>query len=112
VIIRQSIQLLLTSEDLLPGSSKEKLYAHYITQASWAGARIIQGQWTPYAESLYDLLILIFSDRGKLADLEGLKQKSALPPQAWDDLLQYTIQVKSSSICRFQFQHICRSGFE
>jgi hypothetical protein len=28
-------------------TQKEKLYAHYVGQASWAGARIIQGQWTP-----------------------------------------------------------------
>ncbi|THH01420.1 hypothetical protein EW026_g1264 [Hermanssonia centrifuga] len=50
-------------------SSKEKKYAHYIAQASWAGARIIQGQLTPQAQKLYDLLILTFSNQGKLADL-------------------------------------------
>ena len=74
-------------------SNKEKFYAHHITQAAWAGARIIQGQWTPYAERLFDLLILTFSHGGKIADLESLKRKSALSDQAWDDLLQYTIQV-------------------
>jgi dipeptidyl-peptidase-3 len=75
-------------------SAKEKLYAHHFTQASWAGARIIQSQWTPYADRLFDLLILTFSHGGKLADLESLKSKSGLSDQAWDDLLQYTIQVR------------------
>jgi dipeptidyl-peptidase-3 len=65
-----------------------------LSQASWAGARIIQGQWTPQAEKLYDLLILTFSDSGHLADLEGLKQKSGVSAAEWEDLLQYTSQVK------------------
>ncbi|KAF9028032.1 aflatoxin-detoxifizyme [Hymenopellis radicata] len=57
-------------------SSKEKLYTHYVTEASWAGARIIQEQWTPQASDLYDLLILTFSKDGKLADLDTLQQTS------------------------------------
>jgi dipeptidyl-peptidase-3 len=75
-------------------SVKEKLYAHHFTQAAWAGARIIQSQWTPHADRLFDFLILTFSHGGKLADLESLKSKSGLSDQAWDDLLQYTIQVR------------------
>ncbi|KAJ3559406.1 hypothetical protein NM688_g375 [Phlebia brevispora] len=77
-------------------SEKEKKYAHYIGQASWAGARIIQGQWTPQAQKLYDLLILTFSENGKLADLAALKQKSGVSDTEWDDLLQYTSQVLSN----------------
>ncbi|CCL99112.1 uncharacterized protein FIBRA_01126 [Fibroporia radiculosa] len=79
-------------------TSKEKKYAHYIGQASWAGARIIQGQWTPQAEKLYDLLVLTLSDRGKLADLEGLKQRSAVTSGDWDDLMQYASQVLSNLV--------------
>ncbi|KAG6375168.1 peptidase family M49-domain-containing protein [Boletus reticuloceps] len=74
-------------------TEKEKLYAHYIGEASWAGARIIQGQWTPQATSLYDLLILTFSTNGKLADLGTLQTKSSVSQQAFEDLLQYTTQV-------------------
>ncbi|KAF8451160.1 peptidase family M49-domain-containing protein [Boletus edulis BED1] len=74
-------------------TEKEKLYAHYIGEASWAGARIIQGQWTPQATSLYDLLILTFSANGKLADLGTLQTKSSVSQQAFEDLLQYTMQV-------------------
>ncbi|KAH9951241.1 aflatoxin-detoxifizyme [Amylocystis lapponica] len=77
-------------------SSKERKYTHYVGQASWAGLRISQGQLTPQAQKLYDLLILTFSDSGKLANLEGLKQRSALTTEEWDDLLQYTSQVLSN----------------
>ncbi|KAH9854917.1 aflatoxin-detoxifizyme [Lenzites betulinus] len=79
-------------------SSKEKKYAHYVGQASWAGARIIQGQWTPQAQKLYDLLILTFSENGKLADLEALQQRSGVSAEDWEDLLQYTGQVLSNLV--------------
>ncbi|KIJ11450.1 hypothetical protein PAXINDRAFT_171775 [Paxillus involutus ATCC 200175] len=74
-------------------TAKEKLYAHYVGEASWAGARIIQGQWTPQATKLYDLLILTFSTNGKLVDLDALKSKSGVSQQDFDELLQYTSQV-------------------
>ncbi|KAF8636591.1 hypothetical protein AX17_003402 [Amanita inopinata Kibby_2008] len=75
-------------------SSKEKKYAHYLGRASWAGARIIQEQWTSQARDLYDLLILIFStSNGTLANLETLQASSGLCAEDWDDLLQYTAQV-------------------
>ncbi|PCH38202.1 aflatoxin-detoxifizyme [Wolfiporia cocos MD-104 SS10] len=79
-------------------TSKEKKYTHYVGQASWAGARIIQGQWTPQAQKLYDLLILTFSDNGRLADLEGLKQRSGISPEEWEDLIQYTSQALSNLV--------------
>ncbi|XP_006458134.1 hypothetical protein AGABI2DRAFT_64000 [Agaricus bisporus var. bisporus H97] len=81
-------------------SSNEKKYTHYLNQASWAGARIIQGQWTPHAIELYDLLILIFSssDKFKLADLEALRVASKVNTEDWENLLQYTIQVLSNLV--------------
>ncbi|TFK54893.1 dipeptidyl-peptidase III [Heliocybe sulcata] len=80
-------------------SPNEKKYAHYLAEASWAGARIIQGQWTPQATSLYDLLILTFSDsKGNLADLDALKTKAGLGNEDWEDLLQYTSQVLSNLV--------------
>ncbi|KAL6298245.1 aflatoxin-detoxifizyme [Sparassis latifolia] len=79
-------------------SSKEKKYAHYVGQASWAGARIIQDQWTPYAHKLHKLLLLTFSSGGRLADLESLKQRSAVSPEEWEDLMQYTSQVLSNLV--------------
>lgn len=102
----------LTSHTYL-SSPKEKKYAHYLTLASWAGARVIQGQWTPQAQSLYDLLILTFSKDGKLGDLPGLQQKSGLSDDEWEDLLQYTIQVRTlyslSQIVQLLISLYCRS---
>ncbi|KAG6832410.1 hypothetical protein H0H92_002678 [Tricholoma furcatifolium] len=80
-------------------SAKEKKYAHYLTLASWAGARIIQGQWTPQASDLYDLLILTFSTpNGTLTDLAALQQRAELSTEDWDNLLQYTSQVLSNLV--------------
>jgi dipeptidyl-peptidase-3 len=93
-------------------SEREKKYTHYLGLASWAGARIIQGiislwsfiyhidirtsagQWTPQAQDLYDLLVLMFiDDSGQgLADLDALQKSSGLSATEWGDLLQYTIQ--------------------
>lgn len=74
-------------------TEKEKLYAHYVGEASWAGARIIQGQWTPQATSLYDLLILTFSTNGKLTDIATLQSKSGVSQQAFEELVQYAAQI-------------------
>ncbi|KIK08637.1 hypothetical protein K443DRAFT_672163 [Laccaria amethystina LaAM-08-1] len=80
-------------------SSEEKKYAHFLSQASWAGARIIQGQWTPQAKDLYDLLILTFSnDANGLANLAKLQTDAALSLTEWEDLLQYTSQVFSNLV--------------
>ena len=43
---------------------------------------------------LYDLLVLTFSENGKLADLDALRAKSGVSAEEWDDLLQYTSQVR------------------
>ncbi|KAJ3838296.1 aflatoxin-detoxifizyme [Lentinula raphanica] len=76
--------------------SKEKKYTHYVSEAAWAGARIIQAQWTPEANELYDLLILTFSDHGNLTNLQTLQSASGLASDEWEDLLQYTVQVLSN----------------
>ncbi|KAJ7155971.1 aflatoxin-detoxifizyme [Mycena crocata] len=80
-------------------SPTEKHYTHWLTLASWAGARIIQAQWTPQATDLYDLLILTFSSGdGKLADLQALQQKAGLSTVEFEGLLQYTSQVLSNLV--------------
>lgn len=76
---------------------------HPLLQASWAGARIIQGQWTPQAEKLSDFLVLIFSsagDRTKIADLDALKQASGVTQEEWTDILEYTSQVSCAVLSR------------
>ncbi|KIM87068.1 hypothetical protein PILCRDRAFT_815526 [Piloderma croceum F 1598] len=80
-------------------SSKEKKYTHYLAEASWAGARIIQGQTTPQAQDIYDLLISIFSDdKGQLCNLETLREHAGLSEREWEELLQYTAQVLSNLV--------------
>lgn len=89
-------------------SSKEKLYAHAIHLASWGGAKIIQNQWTPQAVDLYDLLIMTFSENGKLADLQDLQKRSGVVDEEWENVLQYTSQVLSNLVNykSFGFQKI------
>ncbi|BGP32071.1 hypothetical protein JCM10296v2_003850 [Rhodotorula toruloides] len=78
-------------------TSQEKLYAHYLSQASWAGGRIIQRQTTPTAERLCDLVIATFSaEKGKVADLAALKAKSGVNDVDWNELLAYSAQVLSN----------------
>ncbi|KAI9509375.1 aflatoxin-detoxifizyme [Russula earlei] len=77
-------------------SSSEKKYAHYLGEASWAGARIILGQWTPFTEKLYDLLILTFSENGTITDLNALQGNSGLSQDEWDRLLEFASQALSN----------------
>ncbi|KJA27223.1 hypothetical protein HYPSUDRAFT_35833 [Hypholoma sublateritium FD-334 SS-4] len=80
-------------------SDTEKKYAHHLGEASWEGARIIQGQWTPQAQELFELLILTFSDdKGGFADMDRLKWSAGLDSSEWEDLLQYTTQVLSNLV--------------
>ncbi|KAJ1308969.1 hypothetical protein OPQ81_004652 [Rhizoctonia solani] len=81
-------------------TDKEKLYAHWVGTAAWAGARIIQEQWTPEAQSLYDLLISIFSsnDGQNIADLADLKNKSGLSEEEWTFVVEYVSQVFSNLV--------------
>jgi len=53
------------------------------------------GQWTAQAQDLYDLLILTFSNgKNSLTDLAELQKASGLNATEWEDLLQYTSQVR------------------
>ncbi|KAH9005140.1 aflatoxin-detoxifizyme [Lactarius hatsudake] len=77
-------------------SSREKKYAHYLGEASWAGARIILGQWTPYTEKLFDLLILVFGENGTITNVDTLKEKSGLSTDEWERVLEFASQVLSN----------------
>ncbi|KAG0659062.1 hypothetical protein C6P46_005358 [Rhodotorula mucilaginosa] len=82
-------------------TQREKSYAHYMSAASWAGARIIMRQTTPQAEKLFNLLIATFSaaqssEPAKLAALEQLKSKSGVSDAEWADVLAYSAQVLSN----------------
>ncbi|GAA5867247.1 hypothetical protein JCM8547_003134 [Rhodosporidiobolus lusitaniae] len=80
-------------------TKQEKLYSHYLSKASWAGGRIILRQSTHKAESLFDLILAVFSssaDQHKLADLKALKQKSGVSEEDWTAVLAYAAQVLSN----------------
>ena len=73
---------------------KEQLYAHYVGQASWAGARIIQGQFTSQAMDLYDLFLLVFSNPdGSPVDFGKLKADSKASDEHWKQATTYVAQV-------------------
>lgn len=68
-----------------------------MTEASWAGARIIMRQTTLHAEKLFDLLIATFSTtQGKIASLDDLKAKSGVSDAEWAEVLAYAAQVLSN----------------
>ncbi|BGP40068.1 hypothetical protein JCM10449v2_004026 [Rhodotorula kratochvilovae] len=80
-------------------TKQEKLYSHHLSEASWAGARIIMRQTTQHSEKLFDLLIATFSsaaDPAKLANLEQLRQKSQVSEEDWKAVLAYAAQVFSN----------------
>jgi len=78
-------------------TSQEKLYAHWMSAASWAGARIIMAQTSPHGPSLFDLIVSTFSAApGKFVDLAKLKQESAVSDDEWHDTLSYCAQVLSN----------------
>jgi len=105
-----STRIKLTPCLTLP-QSPEKKYAHYVSEASWAGARIIQGQWTEEARRLYDLIILVFSENERLANLEALKKNSGVSEEEWEDLIQYSSQVRAW-FCHLHLGSNWRSRFE
>jgi dipeptidyl-peptidase-3 len=54
-------------------SKNEKLYAHYMAKASFAGSRIIITQANPRGPEIFDLIQSIFTTKdGKMTDIEQL----------------------------------------
>jgi dipeptidyl-peptidase-3 len=51
------------------------------------------GQWTPYTEKLFDLLILVFCENGTITDVDTLKEKSGLSTDEWERVLEFASQV-------------------
>ncbi|ORZ19820.1 dipeptidyl peptidase III [Absidia repens] len=73
--------------------NKEKLYAHYMSRAAFEGTRIILNQTNPHAESIYDLIVKVFSNKqGQLVDVKELEKRSNVSPESFENLLQYSGQ--------------------
>ncbi|CAO3581479.1 unnamed protein product [Absidia cylindrospora] len=74
-------------------NNKEKTYANHMSRAAFEGTRIIIAQTNPAAEPIYDLILMVFSNKqGELADVIELEKKSGISPEAFEDLLQYAGQ--------------------
>jgi len=87
---------------LMQLTSKEKFYAHWIAQASWAGARIVSEQMTPDATKLLDLLLLTFRDKhGTYSDLSRLRSASGVSEEAWNAATTYAAQALTN-LCNYK----------
>lgn len=63
------ISVLECSEAFQLLSKEEKLYAHYLSKASWAGGPIATIQTSPEAPKILELILALFADI-KLSDLK------------------------------------------
>ncbi|KAA1076581.1 hypothetical protein PGT21_012279 [Puccinia graminis f. sp. tritici] len=80
-------------------SREERLYAHWMSRASWHGARIIMNQWTPKSEQLYDFILTLFgshSDPTQPACFESLRENAQLNTEEWEQALDYSAQLLSN----------------
>lgn len=69
-----------------------------MSQASWAGARIIMNQTSPHAEQLVDFVVALFTDaQGRYVDAATLKKQAGIDDeQEWESVLDYCAQVLSN----------------
>ncbi|KAK4047987.1 hypothetical protein OIV83_005021 [Microbotryomycetes sp. JL201] len=80
-------------------TKQERLYAHYMSEASWSGARIVMGQTTSSAEKIHDMIMATFAsvdDAHKLANLQEMKKRSQVSDDDWDNVLAYAAQALSN----------------
>ncbi|KAH6564881.1 hypothetical protein BSLG_005489 [Batrachochytrium salamandrivorans] len=81
----------------------EKKYAHFIGQASWAGAGIVAASMSPYAPAIVTLFLDLFtvpetrrSSSPKMVDMATLQAKSGASEVSWKHFLEYASQVLSN----------------
>lgn len=71
-------------------SNQEKLYAHFISLASWSGTRIVLRQVSAESEAIYDLIIELHNHcKG---DWKALQRQSGLSDQDLQAFLNYAAQ--------------------
>jgi dipeptidyl-peptidase-3 len=55
---------------------RQKTYAHHMSRAAFQGTRIIMAQTNPQAESIYELILKVFSTpNGQLTNVSALEQR-------------------------------------
>lgn len=65
---------------------REKMYAYHMSNAAWAGARIIMKQRSPDSVEIFDFLLDVFRNR------QNLMTSHMLPGQ-WEAFMDYTAQI-------------------
>lgn len=88
---------LRSSYQLVDTRYTTELYSHHLSEACWAGARIIMRQTSFKSETIFDLLVASFSskkDSHKLANLKEHKQRSGVSDEDWQGVLAYAAQVR------------------
>ncbi|KAJ9142157.1 putative dipeptidylpeptidase III [Pleurostoma richardsiae] len=76
-------------------TDKQKRYAHYISQASLAGNRIVLRQVSPESESIYDFIIALHKSCG--GDWKALAAKAAVEEDDLTSFLHYAAQFLGNS---------------
>ncbi|CAH1792287.1 unnamed protein product [Owenia fusiformis] len=76
-------------------TNKEKLYAHYLSQAAWYGGLIVLVQTSPEAPGLYVLLQRLFKGQ-PLADLQQTATNNGLTDEEYQAVLLYAAGVFSN----------------
>ncbi|OJD27085.1 hypothetical protein ACJ73_01525 [Blastomyces percursus] len=84
---RPPIYLLECNEAFESCSSEEKLYAHYMSRASYCGARILLRQVSPESEGIFDLIIKL--SKVCNGDWKLLLKQSNTEPQDLEYFLDY-----------------------
>ncbi|KAG2177685.1 hypothetical protein INT44_008199 [Umbelopsis vinacea] len=74
-------------------SKNEKLYAHYMAKASFAGSRIILAQTNPHGPEIFDLIQSVFTTKdGRMVDIDQLQKDSGVSKESFEDFVQYATQ--------------------
>ncbi|KAF2869908.1 peptidase family M49-domain-containing protein [Massariosphaeria phaeospora] len=71
-------------------SDKEKLYAHHLSIACFAGSRIVLRQISPESEPIYDFIIALHKHSS--GDYQALAKEAGLSQEDLDAYLNYTAQ--------------------
>ncbi|KAJ3092837.1 hypothetical protein HK100_006834 [Physocladia obscura] len=75
---------------------RQKLLAHFIGRAAWAGARITSATTSHVSPLLFQLILDIFSDKHdskKIRDVAAFKADAGLSEENWKLFLEYSVQV-------------------
>lgn len=68
-------------------SAREKLYAHHLSRAAWAGSRVVMRQTSPESNGIFDFIMSMHRACGGRWD--DLREKSGISAEVLDKFLDY-----------------------